>query len=152
MKLFSILLFVLFSMNVVAQRRDDIKQRVESQRIAFITEKLELSPEEAQKFWPIYNQFTDEIESVRRELNIMRRLSDKEIKSMSDKDAEKYNEQILSQQQKLIDLQKRYQSDLKSTISVQKIALLYKAEFDFKRILLKRIKSAGMQSIPDNDE
>lgn len=152
MKLFSILLFVLFSMNVVAQRRDDIKQRVESQRIAFITEKLELSPEEAQKFWPIYNQFTDEIESVRRELNNMRRLSDKEIKSMSDKDAEKYNEQILSQQQKLIDLQKRYQSELKSTISVQKIALLYKAEFDFKRILLKRIKSAGMQSIPDNDE
>jgi hypothetical protein len=152
MKFKYIIFLVLFSTNLLAQKRDNIKQRIESQRIAFITDRLSLSPEEAQKFWPVYNKFTNEIEIIKRDINKSRKISNEDLESMSDKDSEKYLEQMLNQQQKLIELQRKYHSELKSSIPVQKIALLYKAEYDFKRVLIKRLRSSGMQAPSDDDE
>ena len=39
--------------------------RLEALKIAYITNKLNLSPEEAQKFWPIYNQYSLELKVAR---------------------------------------------------------------------------------------
>ncbi len=40
-----------------AERQERMQSRIESQKIAFITQKLDLSPSEAQQFWPIYNEY-----------------------------------------------------------------------------------------------
>ena len=63
---------MLFSVAVsaVAQNDGDDKNtgsRLEAMKIAWLTKKLELSPEEAQKFWPIYNQYTKEIQQTRKD-------------------------------------------------------------------------------------
>jgi hypothetical protein len=41
--------------------------RIEALKIAYLTKKLNLSTEEAQKFWPIYNKYSDEIRAARIE-------------------------------------------------------------------------------------
>lgn len=147
------LLLLLICFTAEAQKRDNIRERVASQRIAFITNKLSLSPEEAQKFWPVYNKFTLEIEEVRKDINSSRKISNEQFSSMSEKEIEKYLEQTLNQQQMLIDLQRKYQTELKGAIPVQKIAMLYKAEFEFKKELLKRIRNSGTDlKIGDNEE
>ena len=147
------ILLLFICMTASAQKRDNIRQRIASQRIAYITNKLSLSPEEAQKFWPVYNKFTAEIEDIRKEIIQSRKSSNEQLSLMSDKETEKYLELTLNQQQKLIDLQRKYQKELKTAIPVQKIAMLYKAEFDFKKELLKRIRNSGndLQS-GDSDE
>ena len=69
-----ILLFFLLSVLAVnAQPKDKIRERIKAQRVAFITDRLSLTPDEAQKFWPIYNQFTDEFEGVKKEMNRLRK-------------------------------------------------------------------------------
>jgi hypothetical protein len=58
-------LLLLFCLPAMAQK-DKIRERIKAQRIAFITQRLALTPDEAQKFWPVYNQFSDELDGVKR--------------------------------------------------------------------------------------
>ncbi|MEX1188615.1 MAG: sensor of ECF-type sigma factor [Bacteroidia bacterium] len=151
MKTKIILLFLLSSLFVNAQKRDNIRERIRAQRVAFITDRLSLTPSEAEKFWPIYNQFTDEFESVRKEMNRLRKSTNENLISMSDKEIEKALDDDLTNQQKITDLQRKYQKDLKAAISPRKIALLYKAERDFKMRLLKKMRDSGQPPPPDEE-
>ena len=57
-------LFICF--NAYSQRDGKMQERIKAQKVAFITERLDLSSKEAQKFWPIYNAFEDKV--TKREL------------------------------------------------------------------------------------
>ena len=46
---------------------EEKREEIESMKVAFLTKKLELTPEEAQKFWPVYNQFQGELDKIRDE-------------------------------------------------------------------------------------
>jgi hypothetical protein len=112
---------------------------------------LQLTPAEAEKFWPVYNQFTAEFEEIKKDMNKLRKSTNENLISMSDKEIEAALEKDLENQQKLTDLQRKYQKELKSAISPRKIALLYKTERDFKLQLLKRMRDKGHQPSPDDD-
>jgi hypothetical protein len=43
----------------------EVRQRIESQRIAFITQRVHLTPDEATKFWPVYNEYRDALKDMR---------------------------------------------------------------------------------------
>jgi hypothetical protein len=66
--------FILFYAGVAAQDNNAYKQnngynprgKVEAMRIAFITERLNLSPAEAKQFWPIYNNYRHDLAGLRR--------------------------------------------------------------------------------------
>ncbi len=151
MKTQILLFFLLSVLAVSAQPKDKIRERIKAQRVAFITDRLSLTPDEAQKFWPIYNQFTDEFEGVKKEMNRLRKSTNENLKSMSDKEVEKALDDDLENQQKLTDLQRKYQKELKSAISPRKIALLYKTERDFKMQLLKRMRDSGQPPPAEED-
>jgi len=112
---------------------------------------LNLSAEEATKFWPVYNQFSKELEEVKKQQNELRKSTNDKLAVMSDKEIDKALEDELSAQQKSIDLQRKYIVELKKTIPSRKIAMLYKAERDFKITLLKRMRDAGQKSIPEEE-
>ena len=75
MKKYILFLVVFLSITtfVSAQRGGGGKNRMESYRIAYITDKLSLTPEEAQRFWPIYNQFRDQLKEILKMLKIKKR-------------------------------------------------------------------------------
>jgi hypothetical protein len=132
--LFIIITFTL-SMSVYAQNGERIKNRVQSQRIGFITQRLDLTPEESQKFWPIYNQFTEKLKQIRSAAKL-----EKPIAEMTDADAEKMIMEQMDKDTRELELRKEYFQKLKTAISVKKIAKLYKAERDFKAEMLKQLK------------
>ena len=48
------------------KRNDDWKQKMMSEKIAFLTNEMQITPEEAQSFWPVYNQiFKDKDEAFK---------------------------------------------------------------------------------------
>ena len=84
-RMFILFAFIGSSMAVAGQdglQRDKIKDKVKAQRVAYITQELELSETEAQKFWPIYNTYQSEIEQLRASLDLKPR------RDMTDKEAE----------------------------------------------------------------
>lgn len=109
-------------------------------KIAFLTKKLDLTPEEAQQFWPVYNQYTDKLQELRKK----RRLDNKEnrhnIDEMSDKDVEQAVDNEIVFRQKELDIQKEYHSKFKAVLPIKKVAKLYQAEEQFKRVLLDKLK------------
>jgi Spy/CpxP family protein refolding chaperone len=119
------------------------REKVESMRIAFITQKLDLSPDEAQKFWPVYNEF----QKKRLELHKKRKEEFKDAKgsidSLSDKQAEAMVDGEMAFRQKNLDLEKEYHSKFKSVLPIKKVAKLYRAEDMFAHRLLERISERG---------
>ena len=80
--------------------------QVKSAKIAFITRELDLTEEEAQKFWPVYNKYEAEREEHRRKL--MRDLNDarKNFDQLNDREIEQSIEQYLALRQQEVDIEK----------------------------------------------
>ncbi len=128
-----------------------IRERIRSERVAFITDRLSLSAEEAQRFWPVYNQFTDQLEEVKKQQRENRKTTNDKLAVLSDKEVERLLQEELSAQQQIVDLQRKYQVELAKVIPVKKIAMLYKAEHDFKITLLRKMRESGQKPPPEEE-
>ena len=136
-RMFILFAFIGSSLAVAGQdglQRDRIKDKVKAQRVAYITQELELSETEAQKFWPIYNTYQAEIEQLRASLDLKPR------RDMTDKEAEDMMMAMLDGRSKEIDIQKKYIQKMKTAVSAKKIALLFKVEREFKEKVISNIK------------
>ena len=118
----------------------DRKEEIESMKIAFLTKHLDLSPEEAQKFWPVYNQYNTELKTIRKNRKNDRRDAQEDFQNMNDKDVEKLVDGEVVYRQQELDLLKKYHSQFKQVLPIKKVALLYRAEEEFKKELLQKIR------------
>lgn len=143
MKTYFTLLVLMLSLAVLAQGKDEKRERIKALKTAFITTELNLSSEEAAKFWPVYNDFDDKQFEIRHQK--MRGLGKKidAVDSMSDKDALSILNQMEDLDEELLQNKKKLISSLKPIISAKKIIKLKKAEDEFQRKLLKQFKDKG---------
>ena len=116
------------------------KEKIESLKVAFITEKLALTPDEAKVFWPIYNQYQDELDALNKNKRAEKKVLAKGLEAMTDKEIEEYLDEILAIGQQKVDMQRKYNGKFKTVLSIKKVAKLYKSEEEFKRELLKKIQ------------
>ncbi len=116
------------------------REKIESQKVSFLTTKLNLSPEEAKAFWPVYNKYQEETHNLRKSKHADRINARKNFDTMSDKDLEKLVDGEIISRQAELDILKKYHAQFKQVLPIKKVALFYKAEQDFKRELLKQIK------------
>jgi hypothetical protein len=143
MKAFRLTLLFLFMFTatfIFAQRGENI----ESLHTAFITEKLNLSPEEAQKFWPVYNEYHTQEEALKKQRTEDRDMVKKAggIDNMSDADIQKLIANETDIQTRELDLRKLYVTKFEQVIPPKKVAKLYIAEEEFKLYLLKQLGNA----------
>lgn len=128
LKAFILLIVLISSVRVSGQRGE----KLESLRIAFITNKLSLTTTESEKFWPIYNVYRKEVAEIRRQANL-----DTNLEAMSDADAEKAIQVSIDRMEKELNLFKNLARDLKPVLPARKIALLGKAERNFNEELIR---------------
>ena len=122
-----------------AQRGDKMQERVKAQKVAFITERLDLSADEAQKFWPIYNAFEDTTENIRKnDLKDVRQAMRRG--NLSDSEAQSLLDQYMAAEEKLHTAKKQLVSDLNKVIPPQKIIALKAAEDAFNRMIIEKLK------------
>ena len=139
MKNLIILLFV-FLTNFSFSQNESKNDKVEAMKIAFLTNKLNLTAKEAQLFWPLYNEYNQKMETLRK----AKKSEYDEIKSKNgtptDKEITAYMEEVFITKQKELDLQKEYYNKYTKILSMKKVAQLYQAENQFKKELLRIIK------------
>ncbi|SER33588.1 hypothetical protein [Pedobacter rhizosphaerae] len=115
---------------------------IESLKIAFFTQKLDLSPEEAKVFWPIYNDMQAEQNALRKE-RFQKMISFKkttEIDNLSDSQIQSLISSEFEMRQKDLNLEKKYYNKLKSSLPIKTVGKFYRAQEAFKRELLDRFK------------
>lgn len=114
-------------------------KEIKAQKTAYLTTKMELTLEESQKFWPVYNQYDKELETMRKE----RRDAHKALRASSElteNEAAAAIDKELAAQQKELDLRKRYSVEFRKVVGAKKTLMLARAERDFNRELLKRLR------------
>jgi len=121
--------------------QNDRKDRIKALKTAFITERLDLSSAEAEKFWPIYNAFESKMESIRKNERRESRIKIGEgVDKMTEAEASNFIDKSIAFREKEVGHRKQFLQDLKLAISSKKIIQLIKSEDDFKRRLLERMK------------
>jgi hypothetical protein len=130
--LLGIILFLNMSTELIAQERREHYQRIEAIKVAFITKKLDLTTEEAQKFWPVYNNYQKEL------MVLMRKR--REDRQKTDIDPNEKINVDLTYERRMLDLKKKYKKLYLKVIPAEKVLLLYQAEREFREHLIKQLK------------
>ena len=136
------IIFLLVTSLSFSQGFKEKREKVKALKVAYITEQLELTTDEAQKFWPIYNAFDENQAELRHEKmrSILDRFKPGNVEKLSEKDASNSLAQMEKIEEDLFNLKKKFIKDLQSVISAKKIIKLKKAEEDFNRELLKQMR------------
>jgi hypothetical protein len=117
-----ILLFVLGSLfNVHAQDGE----RLQALKIAYLTKKLDLSPEEAQRFWPIYNKYTEEIRAIRQE-------------------QKQKNSPEIDTEEKVLGVRKKYNAEFSKALPAEKVNTFFRVEKDFGAVVQRELQERRM--------
>ena len=140
MKKLLLIAVLLISTCVLAQRPNH--EKMKAFKTAHITQQLDLSSSEAEKFWPIYNAFESKMEALRKEgrSNIFAKTKGDNINNLTDAEANEIMNEIIAMKTKELQYRKDLISDLKGILSPVKILKLEIAEENFKRKLLDRLK------------
>ncbi len=145
-KLFYTLLAIILPLSVFAQKHHEMseedKEKIKAIQVAFLTDRLNLSSEQAKDFWPIFYEYSDKKANLRDEMknknDSFRTLSDQELNTALDA--------YLELHQKEIDLDKAYKDKFLAVINHRQLAELYAAEHRLKRIILKEFRKRRQES------
>jgi len=124
-----ITLFMITSGNSIFAQHEDFqkkKQEIDAEKIAHITIKLNLTPEEAQVFWPVYNEYKNQMEGEMKAWRGEKGTIDYE--KISDKDASSLADKQIIHMQKMLEIKKNYYAKFKQVLPPKKLLKFYDAE------------------------
>ncbi|WP_188627837.1 hypothetical protein [Pedobacter quisquiliarum] len=133
-----LLLFIPALLN--AQDRGNRNEEIESYKIAYLTQKLDLSSGEAKIFWPIYNDWQKELSALRseRNKNVISFRKTEEIEALSDNEIHALITNEINYKQRNLNIEKKYYNRLKSSLPLKVVGKYYRAQETFKKELLNR--------------
>lgn len=126
------LLQILFMLMLVAGNSalaQTSRDKVEALRVEYINKRVDLTTVEAERFWPVYNEYNDKIKAIRRNLRQNYRKAPEQV---SEQEAEQLYTLFLQSKQAEADVHKQYNEKLKSIVGVKKMARLHLAEEEFR--------------------
>ncbi len=132
-------LLLLASLSSFAQNN----KRIKAFKVAHITEALALTPEEAERFWPVYNKYEEELHQYRvldRKKQTKKIVNKGGIAQLTEAEAADILANIANLRNAIHQAEKEKYEALKPILSAKKILKLYKAEQSFKKKLLERLK------------
>ncbi len=127
---------------VIAQDNDHQErwEKIRSEKVAFLTDKLKLTPTEAQKFWPVYNELENkrwEAQKCRRDLEVKVKEAEE---SLSDKEVIELTRDYAGNMQKEGALMVKYNDEFLKILPPQKVLILYKAENEFRMYMIQKYR------------
>lgn len=136
-------IFLVAQTNVLAQRNEDNKKRWEryrSEKVAFLTTNLDLTPEEAQEFWPVYNKMDKEkSEAQQRRRELEHKVRDAG-ETLSDDEIVKLTREFAATMEKEGALPNKYNEEFLKILPPKKVLKLYKVESEFRMHMIKKYR------------
>lgn len=112
-------------------RDPQAREKIKAAHAAYITQRIELTAAEAEKFWPVYREYGEKRKDVRVQMRELRG---------SGKNEEDILKLDLKLKQDELDLEKEYTEKLGKIIPAEKLVKLRQAETDFRKLLLNQIQ------------
>ena len=131
-KIYTLLLFLCFhGYFCSAQAPDQSDNRVEVVKMGYMTRELDLTPEEAQSFWPVYNNYVNEIKQARN----------------------RYPNDEVAFEKKVVEIKERYKSNFKKVLGTnnQRINKVYTTDKQFNNALRNELKNRQQKQTPNTE-
>jgi hypothetical protein len=133
--------FMFLSLNLLAQPnqpRKNKQEEIEKAKVAYITQRLSMNPVQAEKFWPMYNDYNDRKIAVKK---VMRKLKiETRDTTLSDDQIRQDIKAMLECKQKLLDIEKESMDRYLKVLSPSQAVNLIKAERGFIKLLYKKME------------
>ena len=144
-KLFLISILIIFTVTVlVAQERrgpsPEMFEKIKAEKISFFTSKLDLTPAEAQAFWPVYNEFEKKRFDIQRQIHQFERMPDEKITNLSETEIEKMTDNYIGSFEKEALLLKEYNKQFLKILPKKKVLMMYRTENEFRSHLIREYK------------
>ncbi|MBC7448804.1 MAG: hypothetical protein H7330_12175 [Hymenobacteraceae bacterium] len=111
-------------------------EKIEAARVAFLTNRLNLTPDQAQKFWPVYNEFDAKRRAVRKRIGGRKQ----DLATLADNQLQGAVDDLFAARQEELNLDKEYAGRFQKVISLRQTLLLYRAEREFAKFLLRKLE------------
>ncbi len=121
-----ILIFALY-LPILASAQDNTQRdnKLQSLEIAYLTKELNLSPEEAQRFWPVYNKYSAEMRGTIR--------------------SKENDPDVLDKQQKLLDIRKKYRTEFLKVLPPERVNQVFTSEVKFREMVRRELQERQAQ-------
>lgn len=113
--------FVGISLTASAQRREDRQEKIQALYVAYITQQLNLTETEAQKFWPVHKEYDTEIRAVDPKLPELQR------------------------QQAILDIKKKYQPSFTRILGENRTDDFFKKDMEFRKQLVNQLRKSRQE-------
>jgi hypothetical protein len=120
------------------EQRMERREKMDSAKVAYLTERLSLSTDQSKKFWPLYNEYNEKKRSLRKEQASIKSL-DGNLTATDDQLKADLNKRI-ELKQKDVDLEKEYLDKFQKVLSVRQTAELYHSERTFTKQMVRNLK------------
>ncbi|GAB2643191.1 hypothetical protein GCM10027035_41610 [Emticicia sediminis] len=112
-------------------------QKIHSAKIGMITERLNLTPEQAPQFWAVYNEY--ENKKIELKKNIRRTMEDAVSLAATDDKILSAQKQVIALRRKELDLEEEYMNKILRTITPRQFSELKRTEANFNKMLLEKL-------------
>ena len=130
------------------ERAGMAKERIHAAKVAYITDRLNLTSAQAGAFIPVYNDCEDEVQAVRKKYRQRYMETHKDAKD-DDLRPRRYIDDDLNYQQEVLDIKKKYKDRFLKVLSEKQLTDLYESEREFRKLLQQRLKERRMGMMED---
>ena len=132
------ILATICAMNISAQNIN--RQRLDAYKIAFFTKRLNLTSLEAEKFWPVYNEFQDNKNKIQLERQELNKYFNQNELNMSEREMVEAGDKLIALEVREAALAQEFHNKIKTVLSPAKVMRLYQAENQYRLQLLKELQ------------
>lgn len=142
MKNLKILFLLLFLTNLLSAQKTKVSlEKVDAYKKIYLTDKLNLNPENESKFWIAYNDYQDNLRIVYRAKRLKYRKMNLDSSNLSETEYKQFIDDFLDYEKKKIDLRAKLIVDLKEFMTLKKTVSLFRIEDDFRKEMMKKLRS-----------
>lgn len=133
-----------YSQEDVQKFKDNAVSRIRSEHVAYLTSELDLSPEEAQVFWPVYNKAAEEQRNQHQVFCGAKKALKTAVKEgKGEKEIREALDAYIGAKASQHDIMAGYQKDFEKILGIEKTAKLYLAEDSFRTRQINKLGGGG---------
>lgn len=140
-----VILYITISLLVFAckPKQEKSEEKLKEEKVAFFNQKLDLTTQESEDFWPVYNEYWKRKNQIYDDKRTAMKYCSKNIDRMTNEEIIKYADMYINFQKQESELLIEFNEKFKKVLPPKKVFLLYKTDYEFKTYLLQQIKNSG---------
>jgi len=141
--LINILCIISLSMLVAQERKapsPEMWEKIKAEKISFFTSKMDLTPAEAQAFWPVYNELEKKRFDIQRQIHDFERMTDEDYAKLSEAEILKMTNNYIDSFEKEANLRKEYHKQFLKILPQKKVLMMYRTENEFRGHMIREYR------------